>query len=85
MLLNIGNDNTNGISCQVVKMEKRKWKRESGRGSWMVAGSNGLGSVWGGGRQTRLWILRVGWAEIRNVETGSVVKKSLVKKEVLVV
>jgi hypothetical protein len=61
-LLNIGNGNTNSIGCQVVKMEKGKWKRESGRGSWMVAGSNGLRSVWGGGRQTRLWKLRVTWA-----------------------
>ena len=44
-LLDIWNDNTNGICCQVVKMEKGKWKRESG--GWMVAGSNGLGRVRG--------------------------------------
>ena len=36
MLLNIGNDNTNGIGCQVVKMKNGKWKRESGK--WGVDG-----------------------------------------------
>jgi hypothetical protein len=31
-LLNIGNDNTDGIGCQVVKLKKGKGKRESGSG-----------------------------------------------------
>jgi len=35
-LLNTGNDNTNGIGCQVVKAEKGKGKREGGEvdGGW---------------------------------------------------